>query len=266
MIIIILVLCVCIYGAYHIINKQKNNTTEHYTSFNTIYNQEQFRFDCLSSPSKLCTYCIYIPERENYIRNLFMQFNQQNICFFRGFEPSQLSDETYSSLSSINYIFNKMYKKKSKLCVHLSYMMCIFHAIQHNNEYVFIFEDDIYFTEPYEELYRVYMDFVKLDYDVCFVGYCKCKNCNKILDSSSRLTLLPKKQEILCKHAMIYKTSYLKKIWFDLLPLYDHSDRVFLKCHHKYNAKLCIVNKPFVFQDRETFKSRNYNPGKQSLY
>lgn len=267
MIIIILVFCVCIYGAYHIINNQhKNNRETYYSYFNHIYNQERFRFDCLSAPSKLYTYCIYIPEREEYIRDLFIQFNQQNICFFRGFEPSQLSEETYSLLSGINLFFNKMYKQKSKLCVHLSYMMCIYHAIKNNHEYICIFEDDIYFTEPYEQLYRVYMDFVKLDYDVCFLGYCYCKKCNKILDTSSRLTLLPSKQQVLCKHAMIYKVSYLKKIWYDLLPLYNHSDRVFLKSHHKWNAKLSIVNKPFIFQDRKKFQSRNNNHGKGSLF
>ena len=269
-IIIIVVVCFCLYGAYHIIKKKNVNNIQKkcQLSFDSIYNQEQNRFDCLNSPSfsKLFTYCIYIPEREDYIRDLFMQFNQQNICFFRGFEPSYFSDEQYSLFSNVLNVFSKMYTKKSKLCVHLSYMMCILHAIQHNHRYVFIFEDDIYFTEPYQELYRVYKDFVDLDYDVCFVGYCKCKKCNEFLDSSSRLTLLPQNQFILCKHAVIYKTEYLKKIWYNLLPLYEHSDRLFLKLHHTYNAKMCIVNKPFIFQDRNKFISRNYNTGKQSLF
>lgn len=266
MIVVVLLFCICVYGAYHIITHK--NKKDYYSLFNQLYSQEKYRFDCLNSlsQSQLFSYCIYIPEREDYIRDLFMQFNQQNICFFKGLEPTDISHHIYSLLSNVNKQSSTLYNKKSKLCVHLSYLMCILHAIQYNHEYILIFEDDIYFTKPFEELYRIYMDFRKEDFDVCFIGYCHCKKCDKILNLHSRLTQLPRNQVVLCKHAMMYKTSYLKKIWLDLLPLHEHSDRLFIKLHHKYNANICIVNQPFIFQDRTRFKSRNHNYGKQSLY
>jgi hypothetical protein len=261
----IVVFCIFAFTAYHFVKQKKNK--EHFALFSKIYNKESHRFDCLSHPfSPLFNYCIYLPEREDYIRDLFMQFNLQNICFFKGIEPSHLQPQDYISLSQVRNPSNKMYTKESKLCVHLSYMMCILHAIQHDREYILLFEDDIYFTQPYSEIYNVYLEFKNSDYDVCYIGFCSCKKCNQFLDNSSRLTLLPPNQSILCKHAIMYKTAYLKKIFYDLLPLHENSDRLFIRIHHKYDAKLCIVNKPFIFQDRIRFKSRNYNNGRQSLF
>lgn len=257
---IILVLLIILLFIIIVVLKKKDTEsfqTHAVDEFTDLYQKNCDRFDPVNGrKSSIIKYCIYIPERESYIRNLF-ESNREDVIFFRGFEPDDLPDSVYKTFQTSEMA--KM-NPKTKLCVHLSYLMCIYHAILHETDIIVIYEDDIYFTRPYHETFAdIYMEFSKYpSYDLCYLGFCFCEKC---LDEQNTniITLLKPNTSILCKHAIMYRLNYLKRIWKELLPLKQHSDIHFLAVHHKNDANQSIVSNPFVYQNRDKFKSKNFN-------
>ena len=221
-------------------------------------------------------YCPFLPQREKYIRNILKIF--PGTRYVEAITQDDLRKKNYRKLSTTlvggqiisycelcNYCseHQDIFHKFTKLCIHLSYMVCIRHAVEYcQKEVVLIFEDDVFFDCTENEFYEHVQDFRNSEYDVCYLGFCACKHGDELVekhDPEVRLISLPPNQTIRCKHAIIYKTSYLNKLIGELLPLPHNSDIQLNHANIQLNAKVAMVRRPIVFQDRERLGSFNEN-------
>lgn len=221
-------------------------------------------------------YAVYIPQRLEHIKKTLDDFGC-NYTLLEALTKEQLTTEDYQKLSTtymvgpnvfpcfickgLNAHF-RIYRKYSKLAVHLSYISCIQHALESSaNNYVVIFEDDIYFDNIDQQgLVKYIKEFEEKEYDVLYLGFCYCKDGDNLKPSpNSCIIELPKNQSISCKHAILYRKSYLKTMFKHLLPLYCASDVLFNHINLNMKAKVGIPDRALVFQDRERFKSVNHH-------
>jgi hypothetical protein len=127
--------------------------------------------------------------------------------------------------------------------------------------YVMIFEDDIYFETTYEILFSKYIhEFIQDEYDALYLGYCYCKDGQDLrpTSESKHLIELPPSQSISCLHAVVYKKTYLEKIFSQLLPQVNCTDEQMNHLHIMNHGKIAIPDRALVFQDRERFESLNF--------
>lgn len=244
-----------------------------------IYNQYVDRFGAYSQnkmDGNIDVYAVYIPQRLEYIKKTLDDFGF-SYTLFQGLTKEQLTTQDYQKLSTtymvgpnvfpcyickgLNAHF-RIYRKYSKLPVHLSYMSCIQHSLENSEkDYLLIFEDDIYFEGiDMQGLQKYIREFQEKEYDVLYLGFCYCKDGDKLKPSpDSCIIELPKNQSISCKHAILYRKSYLKTMFRNLLPLYCASDVLFNHVNLDLKAKVGIPDRALVFQDRENFQSTNHH-------
>jgi hypothetical protein len=126
-----------------------------------------------------------------------------------------------------------------------------------------IFEDDIYFDVSNEDFDRHVDEFMNSEYDVVYLGFCCCRQGDVVIQNfenkTSLLVPLPPNQTILCKHAILYKLPYLKKLLRHMLPLTVFSDIQLNHANICLGASVAMARTPIVFQDRRTFGSCNDN-------
>lgn len=230
-----------------------------------------------SSLEKVDIYCPFLPQRECYITNMLKRFHCVN--YVDAITPDDLHRKDYQRLSTtlmvgpmITYchlcnhcrehqdIFNKF----TKLCVHLSYLVCMRHAMQHSSkEFVLIFEDDIYFDVPDQVFDNHILEFSRSSYDLAYLGFCACRQgdvlIEKFEDKTSLFIPLPYNQTIRCKHAIIFRLSYIRRVLGELLPLMYNSDIEFNHANIRLRAKVAMARNPIVFQDRVRLGSHNDN-------
>jgi hypothetical protein len=70
-----------------------------------------------------------------------------------------------------------MYKKKSKLALQLSFVMCYLNAIKTNKETIIVFEDDIK-QNDLSTLPAAIEQFKTSDFKIFYLGHCSL-NCKK---------------------------------------------------------------------------------------
>lgn len=221
-------------------------------------------------------YCPYLPQREDHIRKVLGRFH--NVHFFKALIPDDLTQKDYQKLST-TYMVGRMitycqicnyarehrdiYHKFTKLSVHLSYLSCLRHSLQHSQKpLTLIFEDDIYFDCTEKEFDDYLVAFLKSPYDVAYLGFCSCKNGEKLIQnagSNDTFIALPPDQSIRCKHAIVYKTNYIERLIGGLLPLAYNSDIQLNHANIEFGAKVAIVRHPIVFQNRTELGSFNDN-------
>lgn len=241
-------------------------------SFESLYARFQHRFTSSSSGDNvLGVYVICVPERQEHMKTLMRTLPVRTVWYMRGIMPNELTRDDYTTFSLTYNEGSHVFEKPTKLCVHLSYLLCLSHAMRHGYANTLIFEDDIYFSVPVKEVMRVLDIFTTTDiYDVCYLGYCLCRECGDIVSSrsASPITFLPLPQQhfILCKHAIVYKTAYVRRIFDALLPLTTMSDRLFNEVNVRFGGRVAIPSEPIVFQDRKSFTSLNGNNYELQLF
>lgn len=221
-------------------------------------------------------YCMYLDEREKHARETIKKHGFPQCIFYRAVIPNDFCKDDFRMLSTV-YLFGPpisdchlcshnnwhytIYQKPTKFCVHFSYLSCMWHSIQQDNPFTLIFEDDIYFDMSSKEFVITCKEFMESDFDVLYLGFGHCKKGDKLQPDKlyPHLVKLPPNQSIICKHAILYKTSYMKDMFWDLLPLIECSDVHFNHVNIERKASVCIPIKPFVFQDRYKFGSHNEN-------
>lgn len=244
--------------------------------FSQLYSSFQSRFSQSSFQSlDYNVYCISLDCRFTQIQSRLQSFGFiENVIYFKAIETHELTLKDYQRLSSIHLIgpniipchlcdkvnaHHNLYHKHSKLCVHLSYCITLTYALEHSqHNYILILEDDVYFDVSLDELNSYISKFIEMDYDVCYLGFCYCKNGKALLEiNQQKLVLLPSNQSISCKHAILYKRDYLKQLVNDFFPLIYASDVHFNHLHILNQAKVCIPDRALIFQDRNQFHSMN---------
>lgn len=245
------------------------------------FTQEGHSYQHLFANCKV--YCVFLPERKNHVLKTLCDKGFHKCLYFQGLVPSDLSKDDYDILSTTN-LFGPpisdcdlcshnhwhpcIYGKPCKFCVHVSYLMCLYHAIQHSElDYLLVFEDDIYFKGSDNDLRQTYNEFVSSGFDVLYLGFGHCKEGYHLKphETYRRLIPLPMNQSIICKHAIVYKKSYIEKVFWDFLPQTECSDVHFNHTNIINKARVCIPKTPFVFQDRRAFGSFNQNEEEQEI-
>lgn len=234
--------------------------------------------DCpVISITNVCDiYCPFVLPRESYIRTTLSRF--PNVHFVEAITPDDLRKKQYQKLSTTCMpgpeethclvckdmpTHKNIYNKFTKLCVHLSYLICMRHALENGQkDCVLIFEDDIYFDCTDSEFVQHIAEFSKSDFDVCYLGFCACRNGDAFIrnqQGDSLLVALPHQHSIRCKHAIVYKRAYIERALGLLLPLLHNSDIQLNHANIQAGAKVAMARRPIVFQDRIGLGSFNDN-------
>lgn len=227
--------------------------------------------------SKFPVYCITLPFRKDTVECTLQDYGFHRVCYVQAIVPDDVSKEEVSQLSttflpsppthvckicSHNAWHPGIFQKPTKCCVHLSYLMCLYHAMEHSSEsHVIVFEDDIFFKGDRRDMDDTIQEFLDTDMDVLYLGFGHCKGCQDRAPSGGclRIIELPRNQSIICKHAIVYKMAYVRRVFWKLLPLMDCSDVHFNHVNICEGARVCIPTTPFVFQDRVKYGSHNAN-------
>lgn len=220
-------------------------------------------------------YCVTLPDRRDQAEETLRDFGWKKVYFFNAICKMDIAKKDYQLMSTVHFLspnvapchvcrhvnaHESLLGKPTKLAVHLSYVSCLCHAYNNSHkQYVLVFEDDIYFDVTMEELELYVDEFHHQEYDVLYLGFCYCKGGETLKPASGmeRLIHLHPNQSISCKHAILYRRSYLAKILPDILPLTCPSDSHMNHLNILQRAKVGIPDRGLVFQDRATFGSLN---------
>lgn len=209
-------------------------------------------------------YCICMPDRRAYASGMLEHFGQK-YKMLDAITPKDLSPEDYENLSeTLNSRNRWLYKKMTKLPVCLSFFMCYFDAYQNGYDTIAIVEDDIKFTVGMDRIEAAISEFKKADATVLFLGYCWA-NCAKMrregVQISENLYSVPKNVQLLCNHALVMKSDFIKRYMTRHEVTYwrhrnDHTLSDYLRNH---GIKKVVTPKAYIVQNREEMGSNNEN-------
>lgn len=205
-------------------------------------------------------YGICLPDRKKYLVKTLQNEGVENFLIFNAITPSNISNTQYEKLSTTFDDKSPLFKKPTKLAVHLSYLCCMYHAFLNNYKYIFIFEDDIVFEIPLKNMKDIIHEFLQnSDMQLLYLGYCfrdchvpfqkKIKNIYQIKDNSS----------ILCSHAIIHNANYFEHFFKYLKKMNLFSDKYFDEYYRKHKIKRTVVKKSLITQSHKKFTSKNGN-------
>lgn len=262
LLILLFVFMVCFYVYTYRVESFEMNSLETILSDLSLYNipygeQQQ------PIPFVDCIYCITMDDRKGYIKDIFENYGLYNVKMVKACSPADLSSHDYEKYSDCLNPTSAIFNLMTKLPVHLSYLSCLYHALQNNYSTIIIFEDDIFFTQPISTLKDSILEFIKHDLEgILYLGYCHLKcdtNVNIVSDSIAKL---PNDSYVLCKHGIVHNMNYVEKFFQHHGKLNLRSDIYFNNFYRDYKVPRYVVRKPFVFQNRENIKSHNENPQK----
>ena len=201
-------------------------------------------------------FCIYTDIRENYIKNIFDNFGlTDEIIYVKAITNSHLNSNIYK-----NYTKKGTILSFTKLPVHLSYLLCMYHAYLYDMKHILIFEDDVYFTISKEELQDYVDTFIyNIQGDVLYLGLCWA-NKSKFTQTEFKNFLKPDSEnKILCKHGMLHNTRYFHHFFKTHDKLDKHSDVFFNKYFIDNQIQRYSLDKLMAFQNRKKLGSLNGN-------
>lgn len=241
----------------------------------------------------VATYCPCLPERQGYMDDVFRSMSWVgDVWTFQSVCPDDVEGDDMRHLSSVEMIgiprspcpyctmedtwHPGIYHLPIKHCVHLSYVMCLRHALAHalrvsrkdpiplltsQMQYTLVLEDDVYFTVPLRYVMELCYEFAVKGGDVLYLGFGHCKQGQRLRrkHAADRMIEVPLHQQILCKHAILYRNTYLELMMPHLLPQVDCSDVHFNHVNMRLGARVYIAHPPIVFQDRHRLGSFNGN-------
>ena len=205
-------------------------------------------------------YCICLPDRKQHMKKQFQKMNINSVIFIDAITPKDLSFFEYLAYSTTYNPGSDIYGKLTKLPVHLSYCLCMYHAMISKYKIIMIFEDDIEFDCSPSDLEKYVEAFYdEPTIDVLYLGYChlNCKLPTKKINS--QMVAISDKAFLLCKHAMIHRTLYFDHFFRTHKKLKGNSDHYFSRYYSHYGIHRAVLNKAVVFQNRYKFLSENDN-------
>ena len=174
--------------------------------------------------------------------------------------PNDLTTDDYDTLSYTNYFYCPvMYKKKTRLPVQLSFVMCLIDALKKGYKTITIFEDDIVIDVDPKVLDESLDEFKHSDYDIFYMGYCRLA-CNQKFDTNKHKYIVEvPNRRALCFHAVTLKTSYLAEMIEYMFPMSIQSDQAVRSYFSETQRGVCVPKFNYVYQDRETYPTQNEN-------
>ena len=230
---------------------------------NKLYNKFKHRFTSSQGGRNLSSvdqvYCICSKKQETYIKNHLGRYGL-NVTYLDAIFPVDLTDVDYDTLSYTNYIYcTKMYKKKTRLPVQLSFVMCLIDALKKGYKTITIFEDDIVIDVDPQILDDSLDEFRKSDYDIFYMGYCYLW-CNQKFDTKKHeyIVEVPNRRA-LCTHAVTLKTSYLAEMIEYMFPMSVQSDQAMRSYFGETKRGVCVPKFNYVYQDIINHGTQNEN-------
>jgi len=155
--------------------------------------------------SKYSTYVLYIPDRYDYIKKE-LDKTTLNPIFIEGYDKNKLSKS----------LIDEQEKSSGKIACHMGHLYILDKFLKSDDDYAFILEDDIYFTD--HNIIKDKIDYIintcPRDSDIIFVSYC-LEDCKYI----DKMKLFSKGQRPLCRHAYIVSRRCAKVILKETWPM-----------------------------------------------
>jgi GR25 family glycosyltransferase involved in LPS biosynthesis len=245
--------------------KKKDKRDEIKENLLSLYKKTKHRFVNNVIPNNITSidqiYCVTMPQRREYAENLFKKYNT-NVTFFDAIKPVDLTKDEYMLFSETFDKNNKlMYKKMTKLPVHLSYTMCFIDALIRGYKNIIIFEDDIVINVPKDKMDKSIQEFLSSDFMMFYMGYCYPDTCDKSnFDTKTYEHLVEIYSKILaCNHATVFKMEYVPDLLDFMFPMYTYTDDMYREYFKKKNFKICIPRVSYFDQNRKDFGTLNDN-------
>jgi len=207
-------------------------------------------------------FCIYTDVRENYIKNIFDKFGLgDEVIYVKAITNSHLNPNIYK-----NYTQKGTILPFTKLPVHLSYLLCMYHAYIYDMKHILIFEDDVYFTISKEELQDYVNTFIyNIQGDVLYLGLCWANKSRFKQTEYKNFLQSHSNNSILCKHGILHNTGYFHHFFKNHAKLGKNSDVFFNKYFVENKIKRYSLDNLVVFQNREELGSLNGNNKKTQI-
>ena len=257
----IIFLFIIIFIVFYLTLKYNNfsNIADEFEYLLQLYNKFNKRFELYNNNIKLNSvdqvYCISMPQRKKYITGKMDDLNI-NYKLLNAVTPDDLTYDECSKLSNINDSESKIYNKKTRLALQVSFTMCFLDAIKKGYKYIIVFEDDIIVNVDSQTLNDTLSEFKKTDYSMFYMGYCFTR-CGNIDRKTNDLFLEIKDKKILCCHAICYKVAYLPDLIKYLYPMKDNFDEAIVIYNKKNNIKVCVIRQTFFDQNRKELGTLN---------
>lgn len=195
-------------------------------------------------------YCIYIPNREKYIKKLFRKLNLQP-NFIQGIDKNIIDID--------NLIKNKKVKKyknvnQGRIACHYSHLKVLKDFLETDKERCIIFEDDL--KTKYNTFNTVNLLFDTLhnipdDCDILYLGYC-WEKCNKVKSINKYISysFYPR-----CRHAYMVNRHGAKIIIDNTSVMYNSGDEMYADLIKNGKLKSCTSTYGLFIQNRENLGS-----------
>jgi hypothetical protein len=222
-----------------------------------IYNRFKNRFERKANsllPGVDAVYVISMPKRKDYIISQMKKLGI-NPTYFDAVKPDDLKHLDIDALSTLNVPGSRIYKKYTRLCVLLSFIMCFMDSLAKGYSTIVIFEDDVSTVVDKTIIINGIQEFNESDLDVFYMGYCFL-NCGQRYTKYKNLIRLAD-TNLLCCHSVCIKTQVLPKLIDYCFPMTTNSDELFRNFYVFNNIGVCVPKSIYFTQNRESLESLN---------
>jgi GR25 family glycosyltransferase involved in LPS biosynthesis len=208
------------------------------------------------SQNNIPMYCIYIPSRETYIKNVFNNLGLQP-NFIKGIDKNTIDVDKLIKENKIKY-WNQV--NTGRIACHYSHLSVLKQFLNTNKERCIIFEDDIklkYSKYRTLKLLKKILYNTPKDCDILYLGFCY-EDCNMIQKYNDYVSVA---YEPKCRHAYVVNRNGAKKILDKTSIMYDNGDKMMMYLIKKNVLKTYISNYSLFLQNRESLGTNLGNNG-----
>ena len=203
-----------------------------------------------SKLNKIPMYCIYIPEREKYIKNFFNDLGLK-INYIKGVDKNTIDVDKLIESGKV-----KKYPRvnQPRIACHYSHLNVLKEFLKSGKERCIIFEDDI--NTGYTKINLLYI-FNHLMYnlpkniDLLYIGYC-FEKCNRNTKYDQYYTLAYKPY---CRHAYSVNRFSAQEIIDKTSMMYYNGDKMISDLIHDKKLICYLSNYQIFTQNREEIKT-----------
>jgi hypothetical protein len=232
-------------------------------------------------------YVIYIPSRENYIRNIIKELDiKVNFIPAILIEDLGTLDELLKKKLLSPYFFYKHLKHerpklpidlikfenninnadfirglKGKLALQLSYLKIFDLFLETSEKHCLIFEDDILLPKAdyLERINNIFIELNNINWD--YINFGRCFDMCEINTKFSENLIIDSYP--LCTHACGYSRRICEELIVSSIPLRQAGDHIIHDFYYLNPKYKCYTVRPAIFFQNKTFKSTLGNSNKE---
>ena len=196
-------------------------------------------------------YCLYMKDRENYIKNFFNGLNL-DISFILGIDKNQIN---INAMIDQEKIIKWPRLNEGRVACHLGHIKILETFLKSNKERCIIFEDDL--CTSYEKdkinkhLENIFHNLPE-DCDVLFLGYCH-ENCEEIVVENEYIS---RADDPRCRHAYSVNRHAAETIIHETSTMSENGDLMMGWLFQKNKLKAYLANHVMFEQNRHELGSK----------